>query len=651
MQATLAPAGVSAAPPVPLSTGLVLLLIFLAALLPAVAISLFGARRTVPFILGGIGLLGVLNLVLSRLAATDIAFAPIALAAFGGIIAAQGYRLFTVDGRLTTYVDQIVKRVYTQPSGEIKSSGLMSGLKLLETVLPLSEAIVLRLTENGALDLAARLQHSTHVSATEPSRNSAWREGVLLCERAIASGELIVSSPAGAAQSNTQTNTTTSVGDASSGTSIALPLRHEGQMMGALLLRLRENFNEDDRLLLASVGAQLAQDLHRDRTRAKAAQASKYFPPVISAQAAERRLAALGAVSDLIRKEKLITSLLDEMPDAHAIAYLDGTIIHANSQMLRVADLSATEAQTIDLFSLLDRFRAGVFDEPSIAVRRVLQSGEAYERELFFQDNNQTLNLRIALVNEQEGAKQPLCFVVSLSDVTKQKEFVSLKSDMVSLMSHELRTPITSINGFAELLVIDEALSEEQREFLMIIRSESQRLSRMLDTFLAVSKLESGDKQSLSKAPLLVNDVALEMVSSFQPMAKKKRIRLISQVMPSLPPVAADRSLITQVISNLIDNAIKYSPERTTVTVSTALETDAVRVSVEDRGYGIPPESIDRVWEKFYRVSRNGQEKDDESTGLGLSFVREVVEQHGGQVSLDSENGRGSTFSFTLPRL
>ena len=113
---------------------------------------------------------------------------------------------------------------------------------------------------------------------------------------------------------------------------------------------------------------------------------------------------------------------------------------------------------------------------------------------------------------------------------------------MVSLMSHELRTPITSINGFAELLVIDEALSEEQREFLMIIRSESQRLSRMLDTFLAVSKLESGDKQSLSKAPLLVNDVALEMVSSFQPMAKKKRIRLVSQTMPSLPPAPPARA-------------------------------------------------------------------------------------------------------------
>jgi signal transduction histidine kinase len=118
-----------------------------------------------------------------------------------------------------------------------------------------------------------------------------------------------------------------------------------------------------------------------------------------------------------------------------------------------------------------------------------------------------------------------------------------------------------------------------------------------------------------------------------------------------MPPVAADKSLITQVVKNLLSNAIKYSPERTTVTVSTALEAESVRVSVEDHGYGIPSESRDRVWEKFYRVVREGKEKDEESIGLGLSFVREVVEQHGGTVAVDSQEGRGSKFSFTLPRL
>jgi len=218
-------------------------------------------------------------------------------------------------------------------------------------------------------------------------------------------------------------------------------------------------------------------------------------------------------------------------------------------------------------------------------------------------------------------------------------------------MSHELRTPITSINGFAELLTTEENLPEQAKEFVTIIANESQRLSRMINTFLTVTKLERKDRQEVLKIPLRLDEVVRETVAGLQKDARKRRIRLIEQPTQRLPPVAADKSMITQAVKNLVSNAIKYSPERTTVTISTALEAETVRLSVEDRGYGIPAEAKDRVWEKFYRVVRDGQEKDEESTGLGLSFVREVVEQHGGSVDLDSEVGRGSRFSFTLPRL
>src|SRR5207302_3117394 len=126
---------------------------------------------------------------------------------------------------------------------------------------------------------------------------------------------------------------------------------------------------------------------------------------------------------------------------------------------------------------------------------------------------------------------------------------------------------------------------------------------------------------------------------------KKKRIRLVDQKNGTIPPVSADKSLITQALTKLIDNAIRYSPERTTVTVSPVLEAEAVRVVVEDRGYGVPRESLDRIWEKFYRVARDGQEKDEESTGLGLAFTKEVVVQHGGAVAVESEVGRGWRFS------
>jgi signal transduction histidine kinase len=256
--------------------------------------------------------------------------------------------------------------------------------------------------------------------------------------------------------------------------------------------------------------------------------------------------------------------------------------------------------------------------------------------------------------NDNEGSARaplPLCLAVTVRDVTRLKELDRLKSDMLSLMSHELRTPVTSINGFAELLTADERIPEDAREFLSIIHAESQRVARMLSTFLSMAKLEQKDRQEVMMSPLTLDDVVRETITSFQPVAKRKRIRLVERDGQRLPPVAADRGLITQAVANLVDNAIKYSPERTSVTLSTALEADAVRLTVEDRGYGIPPEDQDKVWEKFYRVARDGRIKEEESTGLGLSFVRQVVEQHGGQVFLQSEPGLGSKVGFTLPRL
>jgi two-component system phosphate regulon sensor histidine kinase PhoR len=302
----------------------------------------------------------------------------------------------------------------------------------------------------------------------------------------------------------------------------------------------------------------------------------------------------------------------------------------------------------MDLFDLLNKFRTDVFDEPEIAVRRVLQSGVEYEGELNFEAKSQILNLRISLLRERD---EPIGIALYVKDLTATKEYEKLKSDMISLMSHELRTPLTSINGFAELLTADKNIPAPSREFVSIIANESQRMSRMINTFLSVTQLQRKDKQEVLKIPLRLDEVVRETITSLQPVAKKKRIRLIEQPAHRIPPVAADKSLITQAVKNLLNNAIKYSPERTTVTVSTALEAESVRVCVEDRGFGIPAEAKERVWDKFYRVVREGQEKDEESTGLGLSFVREVVEQHGGRVDLDSEEGRGSRFSFTLPRL
>lgn len=624
-------------------TWLVALLVITAGLSSGFAVERAGMSRALPFLSGTLVALCGLSLLVSRLGGIDFAFGPMALSALGAALIVQVKRLWQIDRLLARNIWRAASHV-NQLEGSAADARLRSGLKLLETVLPLDEAVIFQPDEDGVLTPAARLQRSNPSGSLETGRNSTWREGVRLCEEAVAT-KTIVTAPAQGSQPSATNGAATIV---------ALPLQHENRPLGALLLRLRGDFDDSDRPLLAAVGAQLARSFQRDEAR-KAGERRK-IPTFISTRAAAHRLSSFAVVSGLLTEQRFGAEVFSAASDGHAVAYLDGTLAYVNAPLLRAARLTETEARSLDLFGLLDRFRGGVFDEPSIAVRRVLQTGDAYERELYFGERNQTLSLRIALAAERDetngqAAPLPLCIAVTVRDVTDTKEYEKLKSDMISLMSHELRTPITSINGFAELLAGDDTLPEDTREFLNIIRNESQRLSRMINTFLAVTQLEAADKQEVLKIPLRLDDVVRDTLSTLQSVAKKKRIRLVEQPTTKLPPVAADKSLITQVVTNLIGNAIKYSPERTTITITTALEADAVRLSVEDRGYGIPPEAIDRVWEKFYRVAREGQEKDEESTGLGLSFVREVVEQHGGAVALQSEVGRGSKFSFTLPRL
>jgi len=619
-------------------TWLGLLLIVVSSNSAGFFVSRAGARRS--FLTLGLGFLtaAAASLVASRFLKIDILFAPMAVGATCAVFLVQLHRLWLLDTLFTEHLNQTSARTETAES--LAHSRLNSGLKLLQTILPLEEAIVFEVGDLGTLVPCARLR-SGPGNAIEPGRNAVWRRLVELCDQAVETGEISVSL----------------AGQIDSLESVAIPLRHEGRTVGALLLRLRESLDQSDRRLLSAVGGQVARNLQREEARKR--KLDGHLPAFVSARTSSHRLHAFDVLSGVLTENRFGAQVLAEAADGYAIAYLDGTLGFVNPAMLWAARMNESEVREIDLFGLLDRFRSGVFDEPSMAVRRVLQSGEPYERELKFADRNQTLELRIALATDRSGngsngngaGAPPLCFAIRVRDVSQMKEFEQLKSDMISLMSHELRTPLTSINGFAELLILDDKIPEESREFLQIITNESQRMSRMIDTFLSVTQLERADKQEVTKIALRLDEVVREVLSTVQPLARKKRIRLTEQPNGRIPPVAADKSLITQVLTRLLDNAIKYSPERTAVTVSTMLEADAVRIVVDDRGYGVPAESIDRIWEKFYRVAREGQEKDEESTGLGLAFVKEVVEQHGGSVAVESEVGRGSKFSFALPRL
>jgi signal transduction histidine kinase len=603
----------------------------------------YTAKRVMPFALGFAGLWFTTGVIAAIFYSTNLFFLRICFVVLLPVIAVHLKKLWEIDSKLT---DKLVSLASAGHLLEGKPAELRieSGLKLLETVLPLSEAIVFYFDEKGNLKPVGRARTGGNViGETTSARQIAWRESVALCEEALKWRETMVQedeAEKGSAQA-------------------AIPLIYEDAAVGVLYVKIAQDFERADQHLLEAFSGQLARNFQRRDLRGKSLP-NKFWWSFLSTKSAKNRLDIIKLINSNIKEQSFSVLANSYLKEAHAIAYLDGTLAFLNRQMRHLARLEPHDIFELDLFGLLEKFKTEIFNEPRLALRRVLQTGETYKNELYFPDTGKTLKIQITLVKvpSEEGSihdtnvpMKPACFLVTLRNITAVKENERLRSDMTSLMSHELRTPITSIQGFAELLLMDEEISGENREFLTIIASESQRLSKMLTTFLSVSKLEQSDKLEFQKTPVKLDSVVSEVVNDMQETARQKRIRLVEKANTHLPPVAADKSLISRAVAHLIDNAIKYSPERTSVIISTILETDFLRVVVEDRGYGIPKSEQEKIWQKFYRVAREGLDKQEESTGLGLPFVKEIIEQHGGEVEVESEVGFGSKFSLKLPRL
>ncbi|BCV25370.1 two-component system histidine kinase PnpS [Gelria sp. Kuro-4] len=282
----------------------------------------------------------------------------------------------------------------------------------------------------------------------------------------------------------------------------------------------------------------------------------------------------------------------------------------------------------------------------STAINEAMRNHQVVSREVtFLYPEERTVRAYVAPVWED---KEVTGLIVVFHDITELRRLERMRTEFVASVSHELRTPLTAIRGFSETL-LDGALADKAaaEHFLRIIDDEARRLTALIDDLLDLSRLE------LKRANLKLENFALlplveSIAASLKPRLDKAALTLSVEIKDPELAVQADRDRIRQVLLNLIDNSIKYTPAGGRISISAAALDGTVRVAVADTGRGIPSEDLERIFERFYRVDK-ARSRSEGGTGLGLAIVKHIIELHGGKVEAQSELGKGTTIAFTIP--
>jgi two-component system, OmpR family, phosphate regulon sensor histidine kinase PhoR len=283
--------------------------------------------------------------------------------------------------------------------------------------------------------------------------------------------------------------------------------------------------------------------------------------------------------------------------------------------------------------------------ELAALVERVESNSQVFDYELKLPDlSERWLQVNAAAISNSAGEREGTILV--FHDLTRLKQLERTREEFVANVSHELRTPLSLIKGYVETL-LDGARNDPDvaERFLKIIERNTSRLDLLIQDLLAISALESG-RVNLDLQPLSLRPLAEKVLADLKKPADAKGVKLVNHL-PELT-ARADVNRLEQVFANLVDNAIKYGRTEGTVTIGgRQAEADKLELFVQDDGPGIPPESLDRIFERFYRVDK-ARSREQGGTGLGLSIVKHIVQSHGGKVWVKSEPGKGATFFLTL---
>ena len=348
-----------------------------------------------------------------------------------------------------------------------------------------------------------------------------------------------------------------------------------------------------------------------------------------------------GKIEDLEREQATITAILDSMVEG--VLAVDGRdhLLLLNQSVRAMFRLGPRLGpgkpfleviRNADLFDLLEACRAA--------------GGEMVSRELSLTTPVERVHEVHALPLRLGG--EGIGVLMVLHDVTELRRLERVRTEFVANVSHELRTPLTAIRGYLETLLeggLDQP--DNGRRFLQIVFRHTERLGRLLDDLMDLSNIELG-KVTLKREPTDLADVLEPVLAIVRPQAEAKRLAVAADLPRGLPTVSADRDRLVQILLNLVDNAVKFTPEGGRVTVTASPWEGMVEVVVADTGVGIPSTDLPRITERFYRVDK-ARSRALGGTGLGLAIVKHLVQAHGGELRIESELGKGTTVSFTLP--
>jgi two-component system phosphate regulon sensor histidine kinase PhoR len=285
-------------------------------------------------------------------------------------------------------------------------------------------------------------------------------------------------------------------------------------------------------------------------------------------------------------------------------------------------------------------------------IGRVLREGDRLAGEVTFESPApaRTFTVQASVVPGGEHADKELRAIFVFHDVTELKRLGRARTDFVANVAHELRTPLTSVSGYLEALLDGAKDDSVQRDdFLRVMKRHADRLNALVGDLLQLSQIESGVYR-WRRDPVDLVALSRRSVALIAPVAAKKNVAVVCRSLEPTSVLLGDGEKLTQVLLNLLDNAVKYTPDGGSVEVEVGRDEESFVLQVTDTGVGIPASDLQRIFERFYRVDR-ARSRDLGGTGLGLSIVKHIVEAHRGRVTVTSRVGKGSTFTVRLPRV